>query len=103
VALSIVTESVLASRAAFWHVGQLIQPGETIQHQRELAAGVRVGEETRVFRLQVLEEAEGDHNLFTEFAVAWRKGRVIGVVVVPAAQHEAVRLAEKQLAHLEHP
>jgi hypothetical protein len=101
-ALSIVVASASASRAAFRSAPRLLLVDGTIQHQREPPARVRVGEETRVFRLRIYTEAEGADYTYTNFAVAWRKGRVIGVVMA-YHRHEAVLLAERQLAHLKHP
>jgi hypothetical protein len=100
-AVSIVTQSVSAGRAAFRQVGRLvIVPDVTLKRKRELPAGVRIGEETRVFRLRVLESEY--RTVHVQFAVAWRKGPVIGAVVV-GDLHDAVLLAKRQLTHLEHP
>ena len=101
-ATSIVTASASASRAAFRHVVRLLLVDGTIQHQRELPARVRLGEGTRVFRLRIRTESEGADYTYTKFAVAWRAGRVIGVVVA-YRRHEAVLLAKRQFAHLKRP
>jgi hypothetical protein len=99
-ALSIVTSSSSASTAAFRHVSKLLlQPFVDIKHESRLKSGVHIGNGTREFKLRVLEVEEGDHNVFHQTAVAWRKGRVIGLVIADD-QQEAVQLAEAQLAHL---
>jgi hypothetical protein len=102
-ALSIVTERASASRSAFKHAGRLlITLDATIRHKRELRADVRIGEQTRVFRLRLYTQAESSDYTYEKDAVAWRKGRVIGVVTA-SDRDEAVLLAKRQLAHLEHP
>lgn len=102
-ALSIYAAGRAAARTAFRHAGPLLRgEGGDGQQQHELPAGVGIGEETRVFRLQVRTVSEGVKYSYTKFAVIWRKGRVIGVVVT-YRRHEAVVLAKRQFAHLAHP
>ena len=40
---------------------------------QELPAGVRIGDRTRIFRLQIRTAAEGTVSNYRKFAVAWRK------------------------------
>jgi hypothetical protein len=99
--LSIITQSPQAASAGFRFVDRLFGLGlGTVQHKRELSPRVRIGEETRVFQLR-LRFWEPPNNPFTQFAVAWRRARMIGVVEAGTRQ-EAIMLAERQLALLEH-
>lgn len=101
-ALSIVAQSPRAATVGFRQVDSFFGLGVgTIQHKRELSSQPRIGQETRVFQLGV-QFWEPPHNPFTQFAVGWRQGQAIGVVET-GTQHEAITLAERQLAHLQHP
>jgi hypothetical protein len=100
-ALSIITQSPRAARAGFRNVDRLFAIGlGTIQSKRELPPPVRIGQETRVFQLGI-RFWEPPNNPFTQFAVGWRQGQVIGVVEA-GTQQEAMMLAKRQLTHLRH-
>ncbi|HZU14270.1 MAG TPA: hypothetical protein VFB58_15625 [Chloroflexota bacterium] len=97
-ALSIVTQSSHAAASGFRFVDRLFGFGlATVQHRRQLPAGVRIGEGTQVFQFRL---RFAPHDVVPELALAWRQGRVIGVVEA-ATRHEVILLAQRQLAHLE--
>ncbi|HZU12302.1 MAG TPA: hypothetical protein VFB58_05640 [Chloroflexota bacterium] len=103
---------------------------DTILSMREVPVPLRIGQETRLFTLKVKEQicdaAEGAVSVlqcgsirYTTSVVVWRQARVIGVVAsgpvkapcspgsrsrcVVGGQNLALRLAQRQLAHLRHP
>jgi hypothetical protein len=102
-ALSIVAQSTVRAKSGFRHLNGFFDEAEaSIKRQREVPSRTRIGDESRYFRLQAVTEGEVSGIPFTRYAVAWRKGRSIGVIVTGAEQ-ESVMLARRQLAHLEHP
>jgi len=114
-AFSIETPDATAAGAAFQKAaGLIVLPylDATVDQTQELSAPVRIGQETRLFRVQV-KRGCGDADLLSRmqqctttsvwsYAVAWRQGRAIGVVVMTDRQL-AIQLAMRQLARLEHP
>jgi hypothetical protein len=120
-ALTVVAASSSAAKAAFRHVARLIFGDRKV----ELREHVRIGDETRAFRLrQPSQQCANDQGCRT-FAVVWRHGRVIGGVLstrflapctnaplhppwsIPECKVAGltldIQLAQKQLAHLQHP
>jgi hypothetical protein len=125
-ALDIVTQRTAAAKAAFRQVDHLItqapwtgalEPAVTVQRTRELRTSTRIGDQTRAFTIHVKDYECGDllreagiirtldcaTSYYDADVVAWRHGRVIGVVVADESRSFATELARNLLARSEHP